>query len=89
MKENCNCKYCLNKVNEYFCINCSNNFNKCECAYEFFHKNYGDLPEMGMALCPKCHPDTWQPNPNNFKFNMFRKIIKDIEKKTANKNLAV
>ncbi len=46
MKKDCQCQYCKNEVNEYFCIRCGFNYNECE----VFH--YFD----GITLCPKCHP---------------------------------
>ena len=46
MKEECECSYCKNKVDEYFCIQCGYNFNECESFYKY----------DGIILCPKCHP---------------------------------
>ena len=46
MKENCGCRYCKEKVNEYFCVSCKYNFNECEVNYFY----------DGITLCPKCHP---------------------------------
>jgi hypothetical protein len=48
MKEDCRCSYCKAIVNEFFCISCKYNFNKCESFYE---------TSEGAQLCPKCHPD--------------------------------
>ena len=44
MKQDCNCKYCKNKVDEYFCISCGYNFNECESNYK----------HDGVTFCPKC-----------------------------------
>lgn len=46
MKADCECRYCKNGVNEYFCITCGYNFNECE---SFFYCN-------GLVFCPKCRP---------------------------------
>lgn len=46
MNDECNCKYCLEKVNAYFCSKCFYNFNECESYYNF----------NGGHLCPLCHP---------------------------------
>ncbi len=47
MKSDCECSYCKNEVNEYFCVSCGYNFNECES----FHKL------NGVTYCPKCHPE--------------------------------
>jgi hypothetical protein len=46
MREDCQCPYCKEKVNEYFCSKCFYNFNECEVLHSF----------EGVQLCPKCHP---------------------------------
>jgi hypothetical protein len=46
MKQDCECSYCKNEVNEYFCIKCGYNFNECESFHKF----------DGITCCPKCHP---------------------------------
>jgi hypothetical protein len=47
MRKNCECTYCKNNVNAYFCSFCGHNFNPCESFWLF-----GD-----NLLCPKCHPE--------------------------------
>ena len=47
MKKNCDCHYCKQNINEYFCIKCGYNFNECEVK----NFNWHDI-----SLCPKCHP---------------------------------
>jgi len=44
MKEDCDCSYCKEKVDEYFCISCLHNFNECESNFQF----------DGVTYCPKC-----------------------------------
>ena len=46
MKQNCDCSYCKNNVNEYFCIQCGYNFNECESLFKYDEIN----------PCPKCYP---------------------------------
>ena len=55
MIEGCKCNYCKKDVNEYFCSKCFYNFNRCE-VNSWFHEAKGDLPSIGISLCPKCHP---------------------------------
>lgn len=57
MKNNCNCSYCQEHVNVYFCGPCGYNFNPCEVVFEYFPDEEEDLPKFGISLCPKCHPD--------------------------------
>jgi hypothetical protein len=45
MKENCECPYCKEKINKYFCLSCGYNFNECE-VMVFLNQ---------ICLCPKCH----------------------------------
>lgn len=49
MKKDCECGYCKNEVDEYFCVSCFYNFNKCQSFHEY----------DGGTLCPKCHPLNW------------------------------
>ncbi len=46
MKNDCECQYCKNGVNEYFCDSCGLNFNECESLHIL----------NGMTFCPICHP---------------------------------
>ncbi len=46
MKEDCDCSFCKEKVDEYFCEKCGLNFNECE-VRTFVE---------GIMLCPKCDP---------------------------------
>lgn len=61
MKKDCECSCCKNNVNEYFCVRCGFNFNRCE-VHKWFHESTGDLPSFGIALCPKCHPSDFEEN---------------------------
>ncbi len=56
MKDNCDCQYCKNNVNEYFCITCKHNFNRCESFYELKENTQLGRLQPGIQLCPKCHP---------------------------------
>jgi len=49
MREGCECSYCQENVNEYFCIKCGHNFNECEVFHKFERIN----------LCPVCQPKDW------------------------------
>ncbi len=60
MKDDCECRYCKAKMNEYFCC-CGNNFNVCEIHWEIVDTAPGDLPVFGTPLCPKCHPRDYEP----------------------------
>ncbi len=66
MNENCECRYCKAKVDEYFCWTCGYNFNKCETFFEGVEKIRGDLPKFGCALCPKCYPKEFVYVPENY-----------------------
>ena len=78
MKQDCECTYCKNQVNEYFCGICGYNFNECESFHEF----------DGMILCPKCHPKNcpfmikYEPTEtdkkNNKKYNIFLKYVSNV-----------
>ena len=57
MDEKCKCKFCLNGVYELFCPSCGLNFNECQSKYKFYFNQIGDLPEPGIATCPKCISD--------------------------------
>jgi len=46
MNRDCECQYCKNNVNEYFCSLCGHNFNECEAYFVF---------DEYVALCPKCY----------------------------------
>ncbi len=46
MREDCECSYCKEKVDEYVCISCGHNFNECESAQRS-DKSW---------VCPKCAP---------------------------------
>ena len=63
IKEKCQCRCCKYGVDEYFCSSCGHNFNECE-VFHFYHEPTGDLPSIGMAMCPKCHPKDWKPTKN-------------------------
>ncbi len=56
MKPGCDCQYCKKGVDEYFCIICGVNFNSCESFFQLFELP-GDLPILGIELCPTCHPE--------------------------------
>lgn len=47
MKKDCDCRFCKDKINEYFCSSCAYNFNECESFHAFDY----------IVLCPKCHPE--------------------------------
>lgn len=77
MRENCNCRYCKQKVNERFCTTCGYSYNSCESTYEFIPFTYGNLPEFGSPLCPKCVNDETKENIKDKHFeNNFKKIHK-------------
>jgi hypothetical protein len=46
MRENCECSYCKEKVDEYCCISCGYNFNECESVKK----------SKECYFCPKCVP---------------------------------
>jgi hypothetical protein len=71
MKKDCECKYCQNQVNEYFCIYCGFNYNECESYFEYKEKTDGNLPVLGISLCPNCLPQEIETN--NIR-NIFRKL---------------
>lgn len=83
MKNDCECFYCKNKVDEYFCIACGYNFNECESFFEYIEPKYRIASLPGIQMCPKCHPeDFYQKIPDNDhnKKNIFRKIPKELSK---------
>lgn len=61
MNKDCKCSYCKNNVNERFCISCGYGFNSCESIYEVHKLHYGDLPTIGIPLCPKCCGEDRKP----------------------------
>lgn len=61
MNDNCKCSFCTNNVNETFCITCGCGFNSCESIYELHENHPGDLPTIGIPLCPKCCSENWKP----------------------------
>lgn len=69
MKENCDCKYCIYNVNEFFCLSCGNNFNSCESFFEFYDPLdlIDNLPSVGIQLCPLCYPENKIISPINIK----------------------
>jgi hypothetical protein len=54
MREKCNCLYCKEKIDEYFCSLCFHNFNLCEVEKVFDY----------MVLCPKCNKSEVNENKN-------------------------
>lgn len=64
-------------VNVYFCSSCKYNFNKCETHFEF-HEPTEDLPTLGLAMCPKCHPKGSQ-----IKYDDMVRINHEVEKLEA------
>lgn len=78
MKENCNCQYCKQKVNEKFCTTCGYSYNACESIYDFNPFTFGDLPVYGTPLCPNCVNDETKENIKEHYFSThFKKISKD------------
>lgn len=77
MKKDCECHYCKGEVDEYFCIKCKLNFNKCESFHEC----------DGYILCPRCHPKNWifsqeyvcNETSEKNKFNVLKDIFNDLE----------
>lgn len=61
-------------MTDKFCITCGYNFNCDESFWERIELPFGNLPIIGIELCPKCCPKEWSPlnDPNYF----FRKIDK-------------
>ncbi len=71
MKKDCECQYCKNNVNEYFCLACGHNFNECETLFEY-RDPILDLPN---TLCPKCYDEKWKPSNSYQKDNVFLRNI--------------
>ncbi len=72
MLENCNCIYCKENVNEYFCSSCFYNYNECESNYVYKDKEMGNIPSFGHPLCPRCVSIDFKVT-DKLKDNIFRK----------------
>lgn len=68
MQDNCNCNYCKQNVNEYFCITCGYNFNECESKFKC----------EGFVFCPKCVSTATNKRKKWQHYKKIRKLSKKV-----------
>ncbi len=68
MKENCECEYCKQGINEFFCSTCLYNFNRCQSKAIY----------DGMSFCPKCRPQELSESDVNELNNKIRELMNKI-----------
>ncbi len=56
MKLDCDCSWCKNEINQYFCGKCRLNFNLCEAHHEALMTGMKGTSPQPVPLCPICNP---------------------------------